>query len=110
MHTLLFLANLLWPVTGPITQYPSAHHPAVDIACLPGSLVRAAHSGTVRTRWSHDLGNVVEVDGETYRSLYAHLNSVERVKVVRQGDSLGTCGNTGRLSTGPHLHLEITLK
>jgi murein DD-endopeptidase MepM/ murein hydrolase activator NlpD len=43
-----------------------------------------------------------------YTTLYGHLDKilVKRGQVVRQGEKIGTMGNSGR-STGPHLHFEL---
>ena len=45
-----------------------------------------------------------------YESTYAHLRDfatdITQGSVVKQGDTIGYSGNTGR-STGPHLHFEI---
>jgi murein DD-endopeptidase MepM/ murein hydrolase activator NlpD len=107
METLLLLTNLLWPVNGPITQYPSQTHQAVDIACSVGAPVVAAHDGIVAVSRSGGVGNVVTVTGTTYVSEYAHLNTTTQAFYVLQGEEIGTCGNTGRLTTGPHLHFSL---
>ncbi|MEW1954881.1 M23 family metallopeptidase [Terrabacter sp. NPDC080008] len=86
-------------------------HPAQDLACPPGSAVRALSSGTVVfAGWSNEgYGNFVKVrywDGTV--SWMAH-NSRLLVSVGEQvapGQVLAYSGNTGH-STGPHVHLEI---
>ena len=48
-------------------------------------------------------------NGNTYSTLYAHMNSPPPVSVgqnVSQGDVIGHVGTTGN-STGNHLHLEL---
>ncbi len=110
METLALLAILVWPINGPITQKPRPNHEAVDIACLVGQPVRAAHSGRLQVRRDTNLGNVAVVEGSGFVSLYAHLDTVSPPGEVKQGEPVGTCGNTGRLTTGPHLHLEIQRK
>ena len=37
---------------------------------------------------------------------YSHLHEAYDNDIVKQGDVIGTCGNTGSWSTGPHLHFE----
>ena len=55
--------------------------------------------------------NVVRIDhGEGWSSGYGHLREI-LVHVddpVTRGKTIGTLGNTGTLSTGPHLHFDIS--
>ena len=92
----------------------STNHKGVDIGSVGyTSEVYAAKSGTViiSTRVS-SYGNYVSIahsDGTS--TLYAHLSS-RKVSVgqkVKQGDVIGITGSTG-VSSGPHLHFEITEK
>ena len=83
--------------------------------------VVAAADGTVLEvrRWNGiqgeggDYGHAVllqhNIDGRTYATMYAHLRdypTLKRGDVVKQGQKLGTMGNTG-YSFGAHLHFEI---
>jgi len=110
VETLLLLTLLTRPVHGPITQKTSKIHPAVDFACSVGDPVLAAHTGRLQVRRSATLGNVAVVESQEYTSLYAHLDTVAKSGDVKEGDLVGTCGDTGQWSTGPHLHLEIQRK
>ncbi len=87
------------------------HHDGLDIAALQGERVHAVLEGkVVWSGWRGGYGNMVEVDhGLGWRSRYAHLSkiSVPTGQVVAAGQTLGLVGSTG-LSTGPHLHLEIS--
>ena len=65
--------------------------------------------------WHYSYGNYVMIyhgtddQGNTYATLYAHMNSTPPVSVgqnVSQGDVIGHVGTTGN-STGNHLHLEL---
>lgn len=53
---------------------------------------------------------VIKLDDGTGRSvLYAHLNRID-VKAgdkIKVGQTLGQTGNTGEMTTGPHLHVEL---
>lgn len=111
------------PVSGRLTSgYGYRMHPiygkgkmhyGVDFANSIGTPVVSAADGVVS--YASPLstyGNVImvthSIDGQTFTSLYAHLNSI-KVSVgeaVSKGDTIGALGNTGN-STGPHLHFEI---
>ena len=110
METLTLLTLLGWPLHGPITQTPSIQHPAVDIACLVGTPVRATHSGRLRSGRTTTLGNVVTVTGVRWSSFYAHLDTVSNATEVKAGEIIGTCGNTGTMTSGPHLHYAVQSK
>ncbi len=93
----------------PITQW-TRFHSGTDIAAPLETRIYAAADGTVTHAGRHGgYGETVIIDhGETYETLYAHLNSIE-VSVgdeVKKGDDIGGMGTTGR-STGVHLHYEI---
>jgi murein DD-endopeptidase MepM/ murein hydrolase activator NlpD len=107
MKTLLLLSLLGWPIHGPVTQEPSSSHPAVDIACTVGDDVRSTHSGRLRSGRTTTLGNVATVEGLRWSSFYAHLDTVTADREVKSGEVIGTCGNTGTLTTGPHLHYSV---
>lgn len=85
-------------------------HTGVDILAATGTEVLAMEAGTVLvSTYDGGWGNYLIVShGDNLLSLYAHLNSrsVQRGETVRQGQSIGTVGNTG-LSTAPHLHFEL---
>ena len=72
------------------------------------------YAGAIGTEISDEFffnGNAVFIDhGQGLISVYIHMNKrlVVPGQIVKQGDIIGTIGQTGR-STGPHLHFGIYL-
>lgn len=94
----------------PILKYVRMHN-GIDIITDIGTNVYAPGSGTVITvEWKGGYGLTMEIShGFGYKTLYAHLESA-KVKVgqkVKRGDLIAYSGNSGRLSSGPHLHYEV---
>lgn len=86
-------------------------HTGIDFAHPVGTPIMASKSGrVVIVRFSNvGYGNMIKIDhADGTWTLYAHMDSiyVTQNQVVRQGEIIGTVGNTGA-STGPHLHFEI---
>lgn len=102
--------QLVWPMSGYITQRFWEGHRAIDIGAAKGTAVVASDSGYVAVaQWSDaGYGRMLIIDhGNGYQTLYAHLDVyyVEPGQSVGKGQKIGLCGTTGR-STGPHLHFE----
>ena len=99
--------QLLQPMPGVITQGVRPGHPAIDIACVPGTPVRAAHDGQGSQERSLTHGITFVLNGSGgLRTSYSHLEKASASGSVRRGDVIGSCGNTGIWSSGPHLHFE----
>ena len=89
-------------------------HHGQDIACVPGENLYASASGVVElSTYSPTAGHYVTIqhaDGEEHsiETRYLHLSKrlVRRGALVRAGQVIGRCGNTGQ-STGAHLHFEV---
>ena len=112
----------VWPTAGsrgsgfgprlhPILGYVRNHN-GLDIGGAQGQGIWSAKAGEViLAGWNGGYGNAVIVlhpGGIT--SLYAHMSKVN-VRVgekVETGELIGLVGSTG-LSTGPHLHFEVTV-
>lgn len=91
-------------------------HRGTDYAAPGGTSIYAVTGGVVTAAAYHySWGYYVQVyhgkddNGNTYSTLYAHMNSAPVVSVgqpVEKGKILGYVGSTGN-STGNHLHLEM---
>jgi len=90
---------------------PQEGHFGVDFAVASGSSIFAASGGLIIfADYTLDDGNKIIIQHENgYISIYKHCSSIlknERDFVV-QGEMIGLSGNTGKNTTGPHLHFEI---
>ncbi len=101
------------PVKGMITDRFDAKngHLAVDIATAPKAHILAVAGGTViLVDQSITTGNIISIQHNNNSiSTYRHASKILK-KVgdkVKAGEVIGIVGNTGTLSTGDHLHLEI---
>lgn len=101
------------PVSGTISQEfdSSLAHYAVDVVVPRNTPVKAAAEGNVIfASWTIETGYVVIIDHPfNIISVYKHNASLN----VRQGDAvepgqvIAVAGNTGTMTTGPHLHFEL---
>ncbi len=91
---------------------PSDYHSGLDFGAPRGTEVVAANAGVVAwTGETERRGRGVIIDhGQGVFSSYWHLASVATTPgtVVAAGTPIGRVGNTG-LSTGSHLHWELTV-
>ncbi len=87
-------------------------HKGVDLPAPIGTHVRSVANGTIDfIGQQRGYGNVIVVRHDArHMTLYAHLHQfadgLEPGAAVRQGDLIGTVGQTG-WATGPHLHFEF---
>ena len=101
------------PVSG-IVSKPfdiSTNHFGIDIVAKDNEPVKAIADGTVIfSDWSQESGNVIAIQHRgNIISVYKH-NSALLKKVgnfVFSGDVISIIGNSGELTTGPHLHMEL---
>jgi murein DD-endopeptidase MepM/ murein hydrolase activator NlpD len=102
-----------YPIEGTLTQGFSTKngHYGIDFAAERGTEFRSVADGTVvNTGWTINYGYVIYVQhSDGIMSIYKHGASLlkEQGDVVLKGDLLGFVGNSGVLSSGSHLHLEI---
>lgn len=100
-----FNPRRLHPVTGKIRP-----HNGIDYVAPVGTPIMAAGSGTVVAAGRNPFnGNFVFIrHNATYVTKYLHLSKrmVDKGERVRQGETIGLLGGTGRV-TGPHLHYEF---
>lgn len=92
---------------------PKNPHRGVDFRAPMGTAVEAVADGRVILAESHYYaGNSMYIDhGNGVVSLYFHLSKFNFFPgdIVKRGQVIGRSGSTGR-STGPHLHLSISVQ
>jgi len=87
-------------------------HGGIDLRARRGMPVYACHNGIVTFGGVDGTGGVSVTICRTraglgYKTIYYHLseNIVGPGKLIKQGEILGYAGNTGKHTTGNHLHL-----
>jgi len=117
-------SNFAVPATGLLTspkqkfrELTGRPHSGIDIGCPTGSRVVAMMPGKVSyvnsTRPDSPAGLYIEIDHSIvypgFYTRYLHLSKPEVVvgAFVLPGDFIGYSGNTGKFTTGAHLHFEL---
>ena len=104
---------LFSPIYGEVTSrfdYGKKHF-GTDIAAPTNTPVKATADGVVFfAEWAIETGHVIMVEHSFGMiSVYKHNSSglVFQGELVKAGQVLALSGNTGELTTGPHLHFEL---
>jgi len=86
-------------------------HYGVDIATAVNLAINAALDGTViMSDYTSETGYTIQIQHEyNLVSVYKHCRELFKQvgNKVRAGEVIATVGNTGELTTGPHLHFEL---
>lgn len=104
---------LVTPVNGEISAgyNPAENHFGVDILAPQNTPIKAARDGVVFiSEFTSSNGNVIGVQHDNNLMTFYKHNSQLLKKVgerVKAGEAVAIIGNTGRLSSGPHLHFEL---
>ncbi|SMO32027.1 M23 family metallopeptidase [Gracilimonas mengyeensis] len=102
-----------YPVKGTLTRryLPGQDHFGMDIATKDREpVINVADGSVINSSWTINNGYIISVQhSDGLVSTYKHLATVSKREgdLALRGDILGETGNTGVLSTGPHLHFEI---
>lgn len=101
------------PLRGIVTGHfdPAKKHYGIDIVAVQREAVKATLDGVVIfTGWTLETGYTIILQHHNeLMSVYQHNSTLlkEKGSYVRAGDPIAVVGSSGKLSTGPHLHLEI---
>ena len=104
------------PVNGTVSAHYEAaiRHYGVDLVAKERESVLATLDGTVvYAGFDSNQGNVIQLQHKNgFISVYKHnaLLLKEVGDIVQAGEAIALVGNTGKLSTGPHLHFELWYK
>lgn len=103
------------PIKGLVTSEfdPLRKHFGIDIVASRDEVIKSVQDGTVVfSGWTVETGYVIAIQHPgNVISVYKH-NSVLLKKegnIVHAGETVAIIGESGELSTGPHLHLELWL-
>jgi len=101
------------PLTGIISSSynPKIGHYGVDVVSKKNEPIKSVADGTViLASWTQDAGYVITVQHKSnVISVYKHNSSLLKKPgdFVNAGDVIAIIGNTGELTSGPHLHFEL---
>ena len=101
------------PVDGLITEgfNKKIGHFGVDIVSKKGAFISSIDDGMVLfSSWTHEFGYVLVIKHQnSFISFYKHNSEVFKSKgdYVKSGETIAIIGNSGKYSTGPHLHFEL---
>ncbi|MFV0378661.1 MAG: M23 family metallopeptidase [Mangrovibacterium sp.] len=104
------------PLKGMVTQIfnENISHFAIDVVGLPNARISSILDGTVVfSGWTVETGYVIYIQhNNNLVSVYKHNSELLKQvgDMVKAGEAIALMGNTGELTTGPHLHFELWYK
>lgn len=109
IEQLFFIPPVRGEISSPYAREKS--HYGVDILAPKNTAIKATMDGYVfLSDWTLETGNTIGIQHDhNIVSFYKH-NSLLLKKAgsfVRAGEAIAIIGNTGTLSSGPHLHFEL---
>jgi len=109
VNGLIFFRPTLGMISGHFS--PVKKHFGTDIAASPNESVLATMDGTViMSAYTAETGYVIGIQhNQNFISFYKHCGSLLKKEgdKVKGGEAIAVVGNSGSLSTGPHLHFEL---
>ncbi|MBL4587236.1 MAG: M23 family metallopeptidase [Flavobacteriales bacterium] len=101
------------PVKGEVTSGfdIKEKHYAVDVVSKENEPIKATLEGTViLSTWTYDAGHVIGIQhSSNLTSFYKHCSVLLKKtgESIKAGEVIAVVGNSGELTTGPHLHFEL---
>ncbi len=112
-HSYFSTIHFFPPVKGLIINEFSLeeNHFGVDLVAAPAQPVMAVLEGTVTlATWTLETGYIIQIQHfNNFLSFYKHNAQLLKNTgdIVKAGEAIAIVGNTGELTTGPHLHFEL---
>jgi murein DD-endopeptidase MepM/ murein hydrolase activator NlpD len=107
------IISFIKPVNGYISRKfdPEKGHMGIDFVVKTGSPVYVSANGfVIFANYTVKDGNMIIISHPgNYISVYKHCSALLKRErdIVVQGELIALSGNTGEITTGPHLHFEI---
>ena len=104
---------LFSPVEGIVSDRfnPRIQHYGIDVVAKRNEPVKSVADGTVlMASWTQDAGYVIAIQHRrNLISVYKHNSDLLKQvgNFVSAGEIISIIGNTGELTSGPHLHFEL---
>lgn len=101
------------PIKGDVTSgfNSKEQHYAIDVVTKENEPIKATLDGTVIiSTWTYDAGHVIGIQhSSNLTSFYKHCSALLRKsgESVKAGEVIAVVGNSGEITTGPHLHFEL---
>lgn len=109
IRNLFFFAPIKGDVTAGFDSQDQ--HYAVDVVAKENEPIKATLDGTViLSTWTYDAGHVIGIQHTSnLTSFYKHCSVLLKKAgdTVKAGEVIAVVGNSGELTTGPHLHFEL---
>jgi len=105
--------HFLPPLVGSFTEKydKEKNHFGVDLVSIEGSIINSIADGVVViNNWTKETGFVIGVQHSNgFLSFYKHNSKILKDvgDFVKIGGGIAVIGNSGELSSGPHLHFEL---
>ena len=112
-NTVLNDLYLIAPLNGSISASFNVHknHYGIDLVAPKNTPVKSILSGVVISAdWSIKTGNTISVQHKNdIISVFKHNSKLLKKPgdAVKKGEAIAIIGNTGELSSGPHVHFEL---
>ena len=91
-------------VPGYPTSFNGGRHYGIDYGTPIGTPITATTGGRLSSFWNEGGGKIAKLVTGQLRQFFMHMQTVAPNGSVKAGDVIGRSGNSGRWTTGPHVH------